>query len=274
MRFKRTDYGYWGTGVMLCSDRSGDSKMDIMQGNLNLAYHLKIAKGQTLGLGLMGGFGQRSVGINAMQWGNQYDGMNFDPTLPSKEGNAGSFTNSFLDLGTGLVYTFNREARSMTANDRIHAIVGLAVFHPHRPDYSFLENGEDRLHRKYVFHGSSVIGIPNSRLSVIPGFMYKIQGTAQELVMGSQLRYQLTEGSQITGFVPSMELYFGAYYRFRDALILTSLLQYGGFGVGLSYDVTASNLARANNGRGALELSLSFKLPQSDLWKRSNARFY
>ena len=273
-RFSRSKYGYWGAGVFLYSDRAGDSKMGVAQGNLNLAYHLNIARGQTLGLGLMGGYAQRSVNTMNMQWGNQYNGTSFDASLPSNEVGMGNFTNSFFDLGTGLVYTFSREESNMTGNDQIHAIVGLSVFHAHKPDYSFLENGEDRLARKYVFHGSSVFGIPHSRLSVIPGFQYKIQGGARELVLGSQLRYQVIDDSKITGFVPGMELYFGAYYRVRDAVILTTTVQYGGFGVGISYDLNVSDLTRASSGRGGLELALSYKLPQSDLWKRHNARFY
>ncbi|HRJ36119.1 MAG TPA: PorP/SprF family type IX secretion system membrane protein, partial [Flavobacteriales bacterium] len=83
MRFKKTKSGYFGGGIFFYSDRAGDARMGVAQGNLNLAYHLVIGQGQTLGLGVMGGYAQRSVNTTNMQWGNQYDGMAYNSSLPA-----------------------------------------------------------------------------------------------------------------------------------------------------------------------------------------------
>lgn len=264
MRFKKTKSGYFGGGIFFYSDRAGDARMGVAQGNLNLAYHLVIGQGQTLGLGVMGGYAQRSVNTTNMQWGNQYDGMAYNSSLPAGEIGAGNFSNSYLDLGTGLVYTYTQGEKNLTGNNQISATAGIAMFHVHKPDYSFLGDGSENLYRKFVIHGNSLFGIAHSRISVIPGFQYKIQGGARELVFGSSIRYRIMEDSHFTGFVTGSSLSLGFYYRNRDAVILTSLLQFGGYGIGISYDLNVSDLTQASNGRGGLEIALRYIYPSGN----------
>jgi type IX secretion system PorP/SprF family membrane protein len=61
MRIVGIGNGYLAGGINFFNDKSGDSQMKMSQANLSLAYHLKVADGHTVGLGLLGGFAQRSM---------------------------------------------------------------------------------------------------------------------------------------------------------------------------------------------------------------------
>lgn len=270
MRFGENKNGFWAGGIFFYSDRAGDAKMGVMQGNLNVAYHLKIAEGQTLGLGVMGGYAQRSVNTTNLQWGAQYDGTAYNPLLPTGESAAGNFTKSFLDLGTGIAYTYKQGEKNLTGNNQIMATGGLAVFHVHKPDYSFLGDGSERLYRKYVLYGNALFGIPHSRISIVPGLSYSLQGGSRELVMGTNVRYRLVEDAHFTGFVTGSSISLGCFYRNKDAVILTTLLQFGGYAVGFSYDLNVSDLTQASTGRGGMEISLRFVYPSSGSKIRSS----
>jgi type IX secretion system PorP/SprF family membrane protein len=273
MRISENRDGFWAAGINFYSDRAGDAKMGVAQGNLNAAYHLKIADGQTLGLGVMAGYAQRSISTDALTWGNQYDGMDYNAILPSGESNTGNFSKSFIDLGTGLVYTFQQGEKNLTGNNQIFATVGASLMHVHSPNYSFVGNSSERLFRKFLLHGNALIGIPHSRISAVPGFSYSLQGGARELVMGSSIRYRLVEDSHFTGFVTGSSLSLGVYYRNKDAVILMSQIQFGGFAAGFSYDMNVSDLTQASNGRGGMEISMRYMFPTSGS-KIKSSRFF
>lgn len=274
MRFKENKSGFFAGGINFYSDRAGDAKMGVAQGNLNLAYHLKIAEGQTLGLGVMGGYAQRSVNTTNLQWGNQYDQSQglYNSALSTGEAAAGNFSNSYVDLGGGIAYTYKQGEKNLTGNNQIYATIGAAMFHVHKPDYSFVGNGSELLYRKFVLHGNALFGFPHSRISIVPGFQYKIQGGARELIFGSNIRYRIQEDAHFTGFVTGASLSLGCFYRNKDAVVLTSLLQFGGYGIGVSYDLNVSDLTQASNGKGGIELALRFIYPASNS-KMKSSRF-
>jgi len=61
-----------GIGLQFLNDRAGDARMGMTQGNLLLSGILELAEDSKLSVGLMGGFGQRSVDYSALRWESQY----------------------------------------------------------------------------------------------------------------------------------------------------------------------------------------------------------
>jgi type IX secretion system PorP/SprF family membrane protein len=259
--------GFWAGGINVFSDKAGDSEMGTLQANLSFAYHLYISDKSKLGLGVMGGFVQRSINYSSLKWGSQYNGYNYDSSLPAGEP-LGVTSISYVDLGTGLVWTYDKGEKYMTGNDQVKATAGVAVFHPHQPDYSFYKTGE-KLNMKYVAHANVLIGVGNSLLSIVPGFIYYRQGSASELLAGSMFRYLLKAESQYTGFITGSALSFGAHFRTRDAFIASMLLEMGSYSLGVSYDLNTSDLNTASSGRGGIEISLRFLNPNPFLSKSS-----
>ena len=60
--------GSLGVGVQFLNDRAGDAKLGMTQGNLNVSGILNLDENSKLSLGIMGGFGQRSVDYSSLSW--------------------------------------------------------------------------------------------------------------------------------------------------------------------------------------------------------------
>lgn len=271
MRISKIGEGFLAGGINFYNDKAGDSQMGVAQGNLHLAYHLKLTQEQTVGLGIMTGYAQRSMTSSALTWGSQYDGMNYNSSLMSGEPAGSDFTKSFMDLGAGAVYTFNKGEKYSTGNDQKGAIVGFSVMHLNAPDYSFYGNEVEPLYRKFMFHANGLIGISNSRISFAPGVMYAWQGGSRELLMGSNVRCRLQEDSRYTGIISGASLSLGCWYRNKDAIMMTTLLQFGGYSIGFAYDFNTSDLKEASNGKGGIEFAFRFVYPNSSSYGRQGS---
>ena len=75
------------------------------------------------------------------------------------------------------------------------------------------------------------------------------------------LRHLLAQDSKFTGFKNGAAFYWGAYLRAKDAVTAKILLEYAGWGFGVSYDINTSNLKQVTNTRGGIEFSLRFVAP-------------
>ena len=257
---KKNKNSYWAGGLNFFRDKAGDAKMGITQGNLTLAYHLNIAKYQTIGVGLQGGYAQRSINYDSLQWANQYDpGNGYNPNIPSGEPSSMSdFT--YGDAGAGIVWTFNNTSGSIHVEDNydLRANLGIAVFHAYQK-YSFYKTSKELLYPKYVFHGNTLVSLPNHRnIALIPGFVFYRQGPAQEIIVGSMIRYKLRQDSKYTGIKKDASFNLGGYYRTKDAVIISFLLEVSSYSLGISYDLNASKLSTVSSGRGGIEITLRY----------------
>lgn len=260
--------GFWGLGFNTYSDKAGDSQMKTTMANISLAYHVKINSYNTLGGGLMGGFGQRSVNYDALQWASQYDGVAYNAALPNAE-TKGSISFTHSDIGGGLVWGYKK---GVSRSNQIKVNLGVSVFHPHQPGYSF-DGTDEKLKMKSVVHGNLFYKFKNTNLSVIPSFVFYSQGKAKEFVIGSLFRHSLKEESIYTDLKKRAALALGLHYRNKDALILSYLLEIGQYTLGISYDVNVSGLKAVTEARGGIEFSLRFIVPSSFSYTKSNARF-
>lgn len=270
---KRTTQGFMSMGFHLFSDKAGDSKMGTTQGNFTLAYHVQLDEYNTLGAALQPGFFQRSVNFTGLQWGNQFDGMHYDATIPTGElGGAQSFTK--YDLGAGILWTYNNTRGDIyvTDNHDINAHAGFSVYHLTTPKYSFIGSQEE-LYMKFVLHGGITKSLGESKLAITPSFFFYKQGPAYELYVGTMFRYLLTQDSKFTGFKSASAFYWGVYCRTRDAITARILYEYAGWGFGVSYDINTSSLKQATNTRGGLELSLRMVTSLSNKPGSSHSRY-
>ena len=262
MRFdkKRSSNGYLAAGVSFFNDKAGDANLGTGKGGLSLAYHIKADEYNRIGLGLFGGYFQRSIDYNALTWASQYDGQALNTSLQGGQYGSTSFTR--FDLGAGANWTYNNTGGDIkvTGNHDLNFNVGVGVFHLNRPKYSFIGTDE-RLPMRFVAHGTGVISIQTTKWAVVPGFMYARQGPSQEIYVGSLFRYLLSQNSKFTGFKQGAAIYTGAYFRAKDAVSAKLIVEYGGWAFGVSYDFNISSLNTASSFRGGLELSLRFVAP-------------
>ena len=254
--------GFWAAAINFYSDNSGDANLGTTQVNLTAAYHVLTGQYSQLGAGVMGGYAQHSINYSALQWGNQYDGTNFNSSLPTGEPAGVMNSVSYIDGAAGIEWTYDNTSGGIdiTDNHDLKFEAGFAMFHFNQPSYSFYGDGEKLLIR-YTFHASGLVSLAASNLALVPGAIYYKQGAANELYIGSLVRYMLQQNSKYTGSLKSAALSIGAYYRNQDAIVAAMLIEYANYAFGISYDFNTSSLTSASNGAGGLELSLRFVMP-------------
>ncbi|OFY85710.1 MAG: hypothetical protein A3F72_12225 [Bacteroidetes bacterium RIFCSPLOWO2_12_FULL_35_15] len=260
-----------GLGIDFFNDKAGDSQMGTTQANLSLSGIIPLNSKSLISGGLMCGFAQRTMTSGKLSWGKQYNGMDYDASLPT--GEISSVSNyTFLDLGAGVQYSYGTHEMYISANDARKINIGVSVFHPHQPAYSYYGDKSQRLHMKLIFHGDAALGIKNTNLILKPSYIIFIQGATKEITPGMTFQYVLQESSKYTGIKKASAVSLGAYYRTQDAFIAIVKYEYSNYAVGFSYDINLSKLKTVSSARGGFEISLRFIAPAAFGKSTSRAR--
>jgi type IX secretion system PorP/SprF family membrane protein len=253
-------------GIFFYRDVAGDGNLGTTKAGLSLSTTVDMSENSTVSMGLSGAYGQYSINYTALSWSNQFNGMSYDPTLPSGENFQ---TNRFahFDVAAGMHWHYGKGERYMRSNDKFKANAGLGVYHVNKPRYSFLGDRAERLAMKYVLSGGLLKGFKNTNFDIAPSFMMAVQGPARELIVGTLFKYNLRESSKYTGFIQSSTFSIGTFYRNKDAFILSTLYEFGNYAVGFSYDINMSRLSSASTYRGGFEVALRFQNPNPFLYQ-------
>jgi type IX secretion system PorP/SprF family membrane protein len=251
--------GIFALGLNLFNDQAGDLNLSTTNANLNLAYHLIIDKKSAIGGGIYVGFGQRSISTSSGQWASQFNGDYYDANIQSGEAAFADKINYF-DVGTGFVYTYKGSENYMTSNNQKDYNIGFAVYHLNRPDYSFMSANNEQLYIRFSGFANAIIGISNTRNSLMPAIYFQRQRTATEFLFGTYWRYRVQEASRVTGFNKGSYLSLGAFYRTNDAFVAKAMFEMFDYSVGFAYDINVSSLTRVSKARGGFEIFLKYSL--------------
>lgn len=232
-------------GLIINTDKSGDSKFTTTQILVSGAYIKKLNKDSThfVSLGIQPGVTTKSFNVAALTFDEQYDD-GYDASLPSGE-NFPKTRMTYFDMGAGLGYLWRKNHRTLVN-------IGVSTLHINRPKQSFFNNDDIRLDMKTCLSGIAEFPIA-AQLDLLPTFMYQRQGKFQETVVGLFGKYHL---KPVNGMTTAVSL--GGFYRMKDAFILVANMDYKNFNVGLSYDINTSKLIEATNRRGGFEISVIY----------------
>jgi len=274
MNFKKNsrNTGFFAGGINLFSDNAGDAQMKQTQANLSVAYHVNINEEQTIGLGVQGGYFQRSANSGDLTWGSQHDGYEYDGGIVSGESADAAFAFGVADFAAGLTYTYRNGERYATSNDQKLVIAGVSLQHLNKPQYAYQDIINDPLNMRWVGHVNGLIGLSNTSLTFQPAVVYMQQGKLHEMLLGTNFIYKMKNASKYTGNLKGSSFGIGAFYRMQDAFVAVAMLEVGNFTLGFSYDLNTSTLSSASKGNGAFEFSLRYVAP-NPFGAKSNARF-
>jgi len=230
-----------GLGFSAGNDVAGDAKLSTSTFLFSAAYNKAIGALSTkyLGFGLQMGMNSSFLNMNSLRFDEQYNGAPATETI--------NFNDSrYFDVSAGAEYTQNFFQFSSFK-------IGAAVYHITNPTYSFLNNSSVKVFRKYAFNGGLDYRL-NRSLELYPRAWLAFQGPSSELIFGSLARFQWRALARHT----EMGFYAGAFYRWKDALILCTRMDLNHLSITFSYDVNVSKLTRVSNGGGAPEISLTY----------------
>lgn len=260
---KKGSPDFFAIGLNVNVDKAGSTALKNNSGYGMFSYNKSLdGIGNTyFSVGGMVGLCQRSISIGNTSWGRQWNGLEYDGTLPSGENTTFQDKLNFFDIGVGVAIT-------TLGNERFRMSGGIAAFHVNRPRLDFMGQS-DKLYMKFGLHWKAEIALgANSNAWAIPQVQYVQQGPARMINLGAGVKYRLTERSRYTDFQNEKSLTLGAMYRTGDAVSAYLRLDIAGVGVAFNYDLNISGLAVATNGMGALE----FMVIYTGLYSNKNTR--
>ncbi len=224
-----------GFGVLATHDQQGQGTINTSMLGLVYSYHLKINRKWKAFFGARAAWYQKFLDWDKLTFGDMIDprrGFIYQTGDVPRGGSRG-----FFDASVGTVL-FNK-----------NFFIGAAWHHMNRPNESMIV-GNSPLPWRFTGHMGAEIQIGkksrySSTTSIMPNVIYQYQNGFQELSIGTYVKYGSFNA--------------GAWYRNRDAFILTIGINTGKFKLGYSYDVTVSKL---NNGvtSGSHEISMGLFL--------------
>ncbi len=235
--------GRIGLGLAVLSDRAGDAGFGETSFYVPLSVQYPILRDKVqISIGGRAGMRQFSFDHQKLYWGTQFNGNYYDPELPSDELFANT-SQTLIDFSAGIFV-------SWITNNAFKFMAGWSQNNLNAPVFTF---SEDNLHKsRKTKQGFISCEIPVTyQLYVLPSIYFQQQEKNNELLPGAQLQF-------IPGNLFVQEFRIGLFLRNRDAVILRTSAIYKEVQIGLSYDITNSDLSTINNGRGAFELSLVY----------------
>lgn len=222
-----------GFGVLATHDQQGQGTINTSMLGLVYSYHLKVNRKFAMLFGARAAWYQKFLDWDKLTFGDMIDprrGFIYQTGDVPRGGSRG-----FFDASAGMVGFSKR------------FFFGFAAHHLNRPNESVII-GNSPMPIRLTGHMGAEIPLGarskyNNTTSIMPNIIYQYQQGFMELNIGTYIKYGAFNA--------------GAWFRNRDAFILSIGINTGTFKVGYSYDVTVSRLNNGESG-GSHEISLGF----------------
>ena len=231
-----------GVGLYLMNDHSLGSAVQTNAAGVSAAYNLGLdTYGEhSIGVGFQATYYQRRIDYSKLTFENQYGAGGFDGSLPVGEP-LDVNSKQFFDVNAGINYNRIVENKAFFAGLSVYNILG------HKENFL---TEDFHLPRRFLFQGGAQVSFDYGKLYTSLTSMY--QGGASETTLGAAYGYPLSDEER-------NDLMLGMWYRFKDAVIPYIGFQRSNLSVGLSYDVTISDLQLGAQTHNAFELTLMFR---------------
>jgi type IX secretion system PorP/SprF family membrane protein len=259
IKHKKLKNNYFAVAANVFRDEAGDARLRTLNPNIGFAYHQKVTRKMKLSGGIQTGFIYKTIDISGLRWGEQYNGYNYDGSLPTGEPATPRSSITSFDLGGGINLNYLQSEKFLSAKNNAKFDAGISAYHYSMSRSSFIVSSE-KLKTRACMYFNGDFNIPSSTNAIMPSVLYMWQGGNQQLIAGALFKFIIGDPSTYTQLRKPRALSIGGYYRFRDAIIPTILFQYNKYAFGVAYDINVSALTPASNRRGGLELMARYNL--------------
>jgi type IX secretion system PorP/SprF family membrane protein len=243
MRQKIAVNDRWGLGVMGLYDQAGGGIYKNSYLAVSTGFHkgLDAEGNQSIGMGVQVVMARNMVDFGKISFSNQFTSNGFDLSVPSGE-TILNRTNNYFDVNAGLVYQYRDEDGNSYG-------FGASIYHLLAPKHSFFNGGNNNLPRRYTVHAGARLntGVQDQ---VFIGLHVMQQAGNTMASIGAAYGFGLSGTDAY--------LYTGLWLRASDALYPYLGLQTQQYNIGLSYDLTHSDLRKANGFTGSSEVSFQY----------------
>ncbi len=250
---------YFALALNIFRDAAGNAKMNSLNPNLGISYVQKINKQMKVSGGLQGGVMYRTIDVNNLRWDRQFNGYEYDASLPSGEPSVPRSAVTSYDMGGGINFNYAQSEKFFSSKDGNKFDFGASAYHYNIPVNSFITT-TDKLYTRFCAYFNGDFNIPNSKNAIMPSFLYMRQGPSSQFITGALFKFILVDQSTYTTYKKPAALSVGAQYRYKDAIVPMVLVQYDKYAFGASYDVNVSALTPASKRNGGLEIMLRYNV--------------
>jgi type IX secretion system PorP/SprF family membrane protein len=252
------DIDRFGIGFMGFTDRSGQGVLVNNYASVAVAYHKGLDEDgyHQLGAGFQTSFVNKRLDVTKVVFEDQLTPLGFTGVTSEV------FTNDqvnvkYFDVNAGILY-------NGSTNGYNNFYLGASMYHINRPKETF-QGGQYYLSGRITLQAGGRIPVgPYNYLHVAAN--HSRQAKATNTVIGGA--YALNVNAEEENPV---NVYFGSWYRFNDAVIPYLGLEFGNFHIGATYDINTSSLKPGTNTRGGAEISLIYiKKPEDPGLKKLN----
>ncbi len=225
-----------GVGIMAMHDQQGQGTIQTSMIAGTYSYYLKVNRKFRIMFGGQAAYFQKYLDWSKLTFGDMIDprrGFIYQTgDVPRGDGSHG-----FFDVSAGMV--------GFTKN----FYFGVAAHHLNRPDESMIL-GDSRLPIRITGHMGANIklgqrGRYSSSTTLMPNVIYQYQNGFQQFNIGAYLKYEAFT--------------IGAWYRNRDAFIVSLGITTEKFRIGYSYDLTVSQLGGVTGGSHEISMGINLK---------------
>lgn len=262
--------GYLATGITFYNDKAG-AAISTNEANFVISSILFTGKQSKISLGLMGGYIQKSINPDDIKWDSQYNGFEYDASLPSQE-NFITTSSGNVDFSTGINYKYSTSEVGVSSDGHGQNMlfeIGVGAFHLLEPKFTFQNNALAQASRRFVGHTRFLKTI-QSPFIIGANALFMKQAASQEITFGIESRYILHGNTKYTGFLKDSYLGFQLLYRYQDAIIPVLSLKIGNWKVATSYDYSVAKINSVTGGVGGFEISIQFNDLEGQLFNQGS----
>ena len=250
---------FFGVGIVAYNDRFGENILKTNNVSLSLSYSKALAEKRkhSITVGGMATYFQRSLDtdVAGYQFGSQFDGISFDPSLNSGEIVPGT-TSRNVDFSLGVLY-FGTITRTFDM------YVGFSLAHIIRPEWGFNSVIDEPLSFRYSGQLGTNIRV-GENIKLAPLAFVNHQNKITEITIGSPLKYLLIRRNEQHTYLVA-----GLYARLLstpvktldlESIIAIMGVEYEGLRFTFGYDANLNGLKTATRSQGAFEVSVRFQM--------------
>lgn len=253
------EYDTWGVGFIGLNDQSGNKILRNNYVGISTAYSKSLDEDgfHQLTLGFQGIMANKRLDIALADFEDELTPFGFTGITSELFSNQ-QVTINYFDLNAGVMY-------SGSTNGYNSFYGGVSVYHINRGKESFT-GGYFTVQPRVTIHGGGYTPIGRSENTMLhASFLHQRQAGASETLVGGALSHIVRKDEY-----RSSSIYAGLWYRWKDAFIPYVGLEFQNIRIGITYDLNASSLRTASNGRGGTEMSIIYVLKPLDPFLRKN----
>ncbi len=248
-----------GLGLGFLNDRGGDPEYITTQAHIAVAYKLQAGDNSWISLGMSGSFDQRSVDVSGGQWGSQYNGFHYDPSLASGEAfNADRV--GIIHAGAGLAFGWMSDTDSRKGSPRRGFKAGLSAFQLGEAEIMSSPVLTYRFPARYMAHLEGYIDIGADGFGIDPVAYYVVQSPFSILLAGAWFRYAIIDASGFGSSARPLDAALGFFMRSTNAFALGARVSWGDYSIAMSYDMATGRITDRMPHLGAFEIALMWAM--------------